>query len=200
MYSVEKGIVCSLQILCESLMSVQLSHFFNSTNLLFIYCCMSSLTFNNISLSEFCIGASGGEDKDGIPEMLRYMQKGAFEIFWKCHRGKEKTLITYQNMGQASQAIVPEDARLKTVIKRIAQTPITGVIRNPIHFHQDFRFIAFIHGHELYMVLENAAADARLSQIWRYDEDFEGFVPGKGVSLIDFFINNKIEIPTEKTV
>lgn len=155
---------------------------------------MDSLTFKNMTLGDFFTNSQSHEDKQGTSDMLRFMQRGVFEIFWKRHRKDSKTLLTFANMGMATQTIVPEGTAFSAVMKRLKKDAFTGLIRNPIHFHHDFRFVAFVHGHEIYLVFENAAADAKLAQVWRYEKEAEGFVPGN-TSLIEFLIGSEIAVP-----
>lgn len=161
---------------------------------------MDTLTFKNITLGDFYSSLTDSQKQDDVSDTLRFLQKGAFDIFWKRHRGDTNTTVLYRNIGHAASAIVPEGLGWRAVLAKIMKKPITGIIRNPISFHHDFRFIAFVKGHELYMVLDNGALDANMKQVWRYDEQCEGFVASDKITLIEFLIGEEIRIPAKAKI
>lgn len=161
---------------------------------------MDTLTFKNISLGDFFNHLSDSQHPEDAPDTLRFLQKGAFDIFWKRHRADSNTTVMYRSIGHAASTIVPEETSLKTAVSRLIKKPITGLIRNPVSFHQDFRFVAFAKDHEVYMVLDNSALDANMKQVWRYDEQCEGFVASDKITLIEFLIGEEIRIPVKAKI
>lgn len=158
---------------------------------------MVTLTFKNITLGDFYKGLSESHKTEDLSDSLRFLQKGAFEIFWRRHRGDTNTTVLYRNIGHATSAIVPEDMGWRSVMARLKKKSVTGMIKNPVAFHQDFRFVAFVKEHELYMVLDNSALDASMKQVWRYDKEYDGFIASDKITLIEFLIAEEINIPAQ---
>lgn len=154
---------------------------------------MNPITFSNITLKDFVQGSLDGEDKQGIDEMLRAMQRGAFEILWnRCKTGIAITL--YSNIGQAQNAVMPESMKYSAALARVKNKPIIGMVRSATIHGDDFRFIALVHDNKICLLLENSANDSKLAQVWMYDKEGELFVPSPGYKLINFLIYTEVSV------
>ena len=154
---------------------------------------MNPINFSTITLKDFVQGSLGSEDKQGISEMLRAMQRGAFDILWNRCQTSIATKL-YNTLGQAQQFVVPEGWKTSQVFKRISASPIIGKIRAVTAHGDDFRFISLMHKGQLYLLLENCANDSRLAQVWLYDVEGEVFVPSKDTKLINFLIDSEVTV------
>lgn len=161
---------------------------------------MESTTFGNISLREFherSLRTLKKADLDAMTQLSRILQKGAFEILWDRFHGVDANLVSYRNVGHATQFIVPDGAVMHRLIHRLRNHPFTGSIKAARDSGDDYRFICIAQAGAIYLLLENAAMDSKQTQVQVYDTEAEGFVPHH-TSLITFLMKEEVSLKVQE--
>ena len=133
-------------------------------------------------------------DPDNAFQIKRFVQRGVFEELWKrATEGNEATMLrTYSNVGLMASMLFEKsngkpDAAFK---KRLKTKPLIGTLRAKQEFFEDPRFIMTVVGGEVYLILDNAALDSKMTTVMVFNKDAECFVDHD--ALIDFAMSNDI--------
>jgi hypothetical protein len=159
---------------------------------------MAKLNLNSLSLREFVSQVKTNEEVMAAKEILRYVQRASFNMLW--NRCDSSTTRIYASIGQAARAMFRPTDNFKTVRDRVAEKPVVGYLRTTTNIHDDIRFVLLVSGKQLFLVLDNNAADARIQQLWVYDtdEDAECFVEYRTiepeVDLMGFLMSRSLHI------
>lgn len=154
---------------------------------------MTSLNFGNISLKHFLERTDTAENVVSS-QMLKQMQHGAFALLWdKCDTSVVRVYATLGKVFSSVQALSETESIMR---QRLARQPMCGLIRSRTAHGDDFRFVAFVHKTDSYIVLENAALDSKLAVLWKYERDCEGFVEHRGAasSVLEFLIEEEVAV------
>jgi hypothetical protein len=151
-------------------------------------------SLRSLTLGGFMASVTRNVEPDGAYQIKRFVQKGVFEELWRrASSGSDvKNLRTFSNVGLMASTLFQNshgrpDAGFK---KRLKAQPLVGHIRSRISFHDDIRFIMTIVGGAVYLLLDNAAMDSKMTTVMVFNTDADCFVEHD--SLIDFAMNNDI--------
>ena len=154
---------------------------------------MNNLNFGNISLKSFVDRVDSSTSK--VSEYFRkYMHEGAFALLWE--QCDTSVVRVYVALGRVFHTVQALSEHPHMVRQRLARRPMCGLVRAATNYGEDFRFVAFAHADNVYIVLENSAKDSKLELVWVYDEDADMFVPG-GSSFphaLDFLIRQEVAV------
>jgi len=159
-----------------------------------------AMNFKDFPLGEFVKRARAQKDQSIVGDMVKLMQRTAFDMLWERYRKHQTELKVYQNVGQMSEMVLKGKTNRESDIgrnfrQRLLSQPITGQIYSTSHIHNDFCFILMCLDDELYLVFDNFAKDSGFSQVMVYDDEVACFVESEDSTLLDFLILNEIDLP-----
>lgn len=151
-------------------------------------------SMRSLSLVGFMASVRKNVDPEGVVQIQRYVQRGVFEEMWEragC-RSEVSNLRTYANVGLMAASLFEDtggkpNANFK---KRLKIKPLIGFIRAKQEYYEDVRFIMTVVDGQVYLLMDNAAVDAKMDTVMVFDNDAECFVGHK--ALIDFALTNDI--------
>lgn len=155
---------------------------------------MLDKNYNTTTLKDFIKNSSGSKNNSDHSILLKTMSRIAFNRFQEKYI-KEGTTRVFSSIGGITQLIInkrSEYERYANLLKYFKETPFLGILRTSSIHAEDLNFVLYSDGKELYLFLGSESLNIKISQSHKFDHKEKLFIPSEGLTLIEFFINNKI--------